>query len=259
MTVQGNKNLGVLGASLTIAGAVGVAASVLRFVSGSSAISILELGLVGVGALLGFLGFIFFMVAMHGFSSDYSERKIFDYVLNGFVFAFVATIIAAVLGLFAAVSITLLFSPGGSSNSLAFATGVSTAVISAIQIVYILFLNKGLNLLADKSGSSQLHTATRILFAGAVTSGILSVAAALIGLTGLIDASAATLILIPGSVIQYIAWYYAARGFLAIQPPATPTQPYYAPYTTDPMQYCPNCGTPTQPDSVYCVHCGKKL
>ena len=258
MTVQSNKTLGTLAAGLTIAGAVGTAASVIRIASGSSTIGILEVGILGVGALFGFLGFIFFLVAMHGFSQDYSERKIFDHVLNGFIFAFVATILTAVLGLFAAVSVVFLFS-SGSSNSLAFATGVSTVVISVIQLVYIVFVNKGLNLLASKSGSGQLHEATRIFLAGAVTSVILSVAVTLIGLSGLVNSSVATLITIPGAVIQYIAWYYAARGFSAIQPPVTPAQPYYTPYAAGQMRYCPNCGAQIQPSDVYCVRCGKKL
>jgi uncharacterized membrane protein len=259
MTVQSDKTLGALAAGLTIAGAVGTTASVLRVVSGSSRLGILEVGLLGVGALFGFLGFIFFLVAMHGFASDYSERKIFDHVLNGFIFAFVATIVATVLGLLAAVSMAFLFSQSGSSNSLAFSTGVSTAIISAIQLVYILFVNKGLNLLADKSGSGQLHYATKVFLVGAVTSVILSVAVALIGLTGLISSSVATLILIPGSIIQYVGWYYAAQGFLAIQPPAMPAQPYYAPYAAGQMRYCPNCGAQVQPSDAYCVRCGKKL
>jgi uncharacterized membrane protein len=198
------------------------------------------------------------MVAMHGFSQDYSERKIFDHVLNGFIFAFVATIIAAVLGLFATVSIVLLFR-SGSSSPLAFTTGVATAVLSLIQLCYIIFVNRGLNLLANKSGSNQLHEATKVFLAGAVTSVILSVAFTLIGLTGLINSSAYTLVLVPGAVIQYVAWYYAAKGFLAIQPPVAPAQPYYAPYASGQMRYCSNCGAQVQPSDVYCVRCGKKL
>jgi Predicted membrane protein len=262
MTVQSNKTLGVLGACLTIAGVVGTVASVLRLAVGSSSTGILELGVVGVGALLAFLGFIFFMVAMHGFSQDYSERKIFDHVLNGFVFTFVAIIIAAVLGLFAAVSIAFLFNQSGSSSPLAFTTGVATAVISLIQLVYIIFVNKGLNLLANKSGSGQLHKATKIFLASAVISVVLSVAFMLIGLTGLVVASESTLMLVPGAFIQYVAWYYVAKGFLAIQPPVAPVtqiQPYYVPYAAGQMRYCSNCGAQVQPADVYCVRCGKKL
>jgi uncharacterized membrane protein len=259
MAVQSNKTLGALGACLTIAGVVGTAASVLRFATGSSTTGILEIGIVGIGGLLGFLGFIFFMVAMHGFSQDYSERKIFDHVLNGFIFAFVATIIAAVLGLFAAVSIVFLFNQSGSSSPLAFTTGLATAVLSLIQLCYIIFVNRGLNLLANKSDSSQLHEATKIFLAGAVTNVILSVAFTLIGLTGSINSAVYTLVLVPGAIIQYVAWYYAAKGFLAIQPPATSAQPYYAPYAAGQIRYCSNCGTQVQPSDVYCVRCGKKL
>jgi uncharacterized membrane protein len=259
MTVQGNRTLGALGACFTIAGVIGTAAAVFRFAVGSSRTGFAEVGVAGLGVLLAFLGFIFFMVAMHGFSQDYSERKIFDYVLNGFIFAFVASIIAAVLGLFAAVSMAFLFSQYGSSSLGAFSSGVSIAIMSLIQLVYILFVNKGLNLLAAKTGSSQLHETTRLFLAGAVTSAVLSVVFMLIGLSGLVNSSESALILVPGSIIQYVGWYYAAKGFLAIQPPAMPAQPYYAPYAAGQMRYCPNCGAQVQPSDAYCVRCGKKL
>jgi hypothetical protein len=53
MTVQSNKTLGALGACLTIAGVIGTAASVLNLAIGSSTTGILEIGIVGVGGLLG--------------------------------------------------------------------------------------------------------------------------------------------------------------------------------------------------------------
>lgn len=261
MTIESNRSIGGVAAILTITGVISTVFSIFRFGSSSSVFGLYS-GVTGIVGLLVFIGFILFLVAMYGFSKDYAEKNIFNHVLNGFIFALVAGFIAAVFGVVVFVSIAVGLGQFGLANLPPFTVGLYLNIFTVIQLVYVVFVNKGLNLLAYKSGSNQFYTATRIFLIGAVLNVILSTVFTMLGLTNLIGSAMAPLLLLPGNLVQYIAWYFAAKGFFAIKPPAAPVQPtqsYYPPYTTGQARYCSNCGTQVQPGDAYCVRCGKKL
>lgn len=258
MTIESNRSIGGLAAILAITGIISTVASIFTLGSMSNVFGLYS-GLTGIIGLLGFVGFILFLVAMHGFSKDYAERNIFTHVLNGFIFALVAGFVAVVVGGLVFASIAIGLGRFGTVNLPPFAAGLSLIIFSVIALIYIVFVNKGLNLLAIKSGSTQFYTATRLFLLGAALNVILSTVFTMLGLVNLIGSSMAPLLLIPGNLAQYLAWYFAAKGFFAIKPPVTPAQPYYAPYTDGQVRYCSNCGAQVQPGDAYCVRCGKKL
>lgn len=254
MSIAGNRTTGAVGASLTITGAVSTVGSVASSIFGNSGFSVFT----SVFSLLAFLGFVLFMVAMHGFSKDYSERKIFSHALNGFLFGFVAVIIAAIFYL--AVIMALIFNQRSSLGQSPFigpALGSFLVVLSLIMLGYMIFNYKAFKLLGDKSGVQQFYSTSKILVLGAIINVVISSIFAVTGFLNSVGINYVTLLLAPGGFIQYIAWGYALKGFLAIKPPETPPSQYYAPSSQ--MRYCPNCGTQTQPNDAYCDRCGKKL
>jgi uncharacterized membrane protein len=261
MTIESNRSIGGVAAILTITGVISTVFSIFR-IGSTSNISVLYSAVTGIVGLLVFIGFILFLVAMYGFSKDYAEKNIFNHVLNGFIFALIAGFVAAIVGGLVFVSIAIGLGQFGIANLPPFAVGLLLIAFAVVQLIYVVFVNKGLNLLAYKSGSNQLYTATRIFLLGAALNVILSTVFTMLGLTNLIGSAMAPFLLLPGSLVQYIAWYFAAKGFYAIKPPVAPippAQPYYPPYTAGQVRYCSNCGTQVQPGDAYCVRCGKKL
>ncbi len=95
MTIQTNRTLGGLGAIFSVLGAISTISSVFLYGYPTSSIANLSLVLIsGVVGLFGFVGFILFLIAMYGFSRDYTEHRIFNYILYGFLCTVVAGIIA---------------------------------------------------------------------------------------------------------------------------------------------------------------------
>jgi uncharacterized membrane protein len=114
MTVQGNKTLGALGACLVLTGVASTVISIVQQVSGST-VSIVGLGLTAAVGLLAFVGYILFLVAMYGFSKDYTERRIFTDIIFGILIAIVSGVVIGVAWVgFVFVSLFGQLSSGGS-------------------------------------------------------------------------------------------------------------------------------------------------
>ena len=98
MTIQTNRTLGGVGAIFSVLGVVSTVSSIFLYGYPNSTVVNLPLALISsfVG-LFSFVGFILFLVAMHGFSRDYNEHRIFNYLLYGFLGTIVAAIIAGVI------------------------------------------------------------------------------------------------------------------------------------------------------------------
>jgi uncharacterized membrane protein len=264
MAIGNNKNTGIMGASLTIIGVISTITTIVQYASGATN-NLTTTGITGVVGLLTFIGFILFMVAMHGFSKDYAEPKIFSHALNGFIFAFIAIIVAAILWL----PIILTSNTTQKTSSTHSATGFTgpalggfVIVLAIIMLINLLFYYKAFNSLAQRSGI-QLFSLTGKLF---ILAGIVDIITSCIftsaGLTNVTTVSFYAISLTPGAFIQYIAWGYAAKGYSAIQIPTTPTAPIQSnatPTTPVNARYCSNCGNQTQTNDVYCAKCGKKL
>jgi uncharacterized membrane protein len=264
MAIGSNKITGIMAASLTITGVISTITTIIEYAIGATN-NLALTGITGIISLLTFVGFILFMVAMNGFSKDYIEPKIFSHALNGFLFCFIAIIVAAIVWLGSVImwnSAQKISATQTASTFTGPALGGFVIVLAIIMLIYFLFYYKAFNLLAQKSGVQLFYlTGKLLILAGAVdiiTAGIFTAA----GSPNVTNASFYTISLTPGAFIQYIAWYYAAKGYSAIPLPTTPTAPiqsYATPITPIDARYCSNCGNQTQTHDFYCARCGKKL
>ena len=104
LTIQTNRTLGGIGAVFSALGVVSTVSSVFLYGYPNSLAVTLPLALItGFVGLFSFVGFILFLIAMYGFSRDYNEHRIFNYLLYGFL----ATIVAAMVALVVVVVIFL--------------------------------------------------------------------------------------------------------------------------------------------------------
>jgi uncharacterized membrane protein len=272
VTIQINKNLGRWGALLTLLGIISTLTSVIEFflpkpnVGATLGLSLVSL-VVGLAA---FVGFVLFLVAMYGFSKDYGERKIFDYLLYGLIGSIAGVIVLAILGF--AFVLGSLFSAfpnlNGSTNASAIQSTlmpsllVFTGLGLVIGLIWIFLNYKAINLLAKKSEVPTFKTAAKLLLAGPLINIVVVILiAALVSTSSIENAvNVLTLVSVPGSVVQYIAWWLMAKGFSEIKvPPIQNVPSTYAPLASVQAKYCSHCGTPTQFDSEYCTKCGQKL
>jgi uncharacterized membrane protein len=267
VTIQSNKNLGGIGACFTLVGVVGTVLSI--FENTSSPLVAVNLGILGVAGVLSifsFVGFVLFFVAMHGFSTDYSERRIFSYILYGLVIAIVLAIAIGVIWFaFTLASILTMISaisplPSTSSPQIQSALtpyyATLTAVLSVVMLIWVLYNYKAYNLLADKSGVQLFKGAAKIFVAGAAVNIVAGVVFSVLALYGVIGYNTLLLASVPGGLVMYVAWAFVAKGFFSIQAP--PTQPIVLPPSMQ-LKYCPNCGAQNRIDSAYCERCGQKL
>jgi len=98
LAIQTNRTLGGIGAVFSVLGAISSISSVLLYGYPTSPAANLVLALIsGVVGLFAFVGFILFLIAMYGFSRDYNEHRIFNYILYGFLCTIVAAIIAVAI------------------------------------------------------------------------------------------------------------------------------------------------------------------
>jgi uncharacterized membrane protein len=232
----------------------------------------------GIVAVLGLVGFILFLIAMHGFSKDYGENRIFDYILYGLIIAIVAGVIALVIGFFVIFSNLASIIPSLTSTPPATAQITSTVLKSilpltpafaVVGLIWVAFNVRAFNLLADKSTVPLFRTGAKVLLAGAVLSIVISVVFALIGPSLSLSYSTLLALFIPGGLVQDVAWALLAMAYFRIKPPAPqavsaqpPFQvaaPASAPAVSGQVKYCPHFGTPNQTDAVYCTRCGQKL
>jgi uncharacterized membrane protein/ribosomal protein L40E len=222
-------------------------------------------GLVGLAV---FIGFILFLVAMYGFSKDYGESRIFNYIIYGIIAAIVAGIVAfaVILGVFFA-NLASLFSNFSSTSPPS--TEITASMLSSISPFLVIFAAIGLmvvvlevlafNLLAKKSGVPLFRTGGWVLLAGGVLSVVVGAVFAGLMYNTAIDYQALTVAGLPGGLVQNIGWAIIAFAFFRIKPPTpqTPTQPEVASAASQ-VAYCIHCGAPNPADAVYCSSCGKK-
>lgn len=270
MTIQTNRTLGGLGAIFSVLGAISSISSVLLYGYPTSSVANLSLVLIsGVVGLFGFVGFILFLIAMYGFSRNYDEHKIFNYILYGFLCTIVAGIIAV-----AFVVVIFLFNLGtiipNLNQSTTTPSQVSTsmltfmspflAVFSFVGVIWVVFNVLAFRLLGEKSGVPLFRTAASVLLVGAVVNVGVGILLALLMYFGAINYNTFLLASIPGGLVQDVAWVLLAMAFFRIKVPPVQPIPFssVAPVAGQ-MMYCRNCGTPNQTDAVFCSRCGQKL
>ncbi len=231
MTIESSRLLGGIAASLT---AVGVVTQVAGLISYSLPISTLDLVLLSVGSIIGFLGFvgfILYLIAMHGFSKDYDEHRIFDYVLYGFIVALVlGVILAVVVGAFVLTSMLSRFQgiyPSDSSQVLSLFTESFVPflpVFGILGLIYAAFNLRAFNLMADKSSVSLFRNGAKVLLAGAALGLILELASAILFSLESISFGSILAISFPSVLVQDAAWALLAMAFLRIRSQSIQTQ-----------------------------------
>ena len=125
------------------------------------------------------MALILFFVAMHGFSKDYSEPRIFDYIIYGLVAAIIIGILSIVVAKAIAIANAASVVPvlTSSTTSQTQISGVvqksllpMLPIFAAVSLVWILFNVLSINLLGDKSKVVLFRTGAKVLLAGALVS-----------------------------------------------------------------------------------------
>ncbi len=229
VTIQSNRTLGLLGACFTLVGAVSTALSLFRYLYPTSLAADLAVSAVaGAVGVLAFVGFILFLVAMYGFSRDYCERRIFNYVLYGLLIGIVAAIVAVIvmIAYFLVYFASILPSSASSMPSSSqiqsllmpyFASFL--AVFGFIALINIVLDVLAFNLLGGKSGVPMFRTAAKVLLAGGLLMAVSGVVFGVFAYVNLITYDQLSLMVLPGAVVQEIAWLLLAVAFFRIQPP----------------------------------------
>ncbi len=266
MTIESNKTLGGIGALLTLTGVVGTISSIFT-IGNAGTLNFVFLLIIGLTGLLSFVGFILFLISMNGFSRDYADKRIFQYIVYGFIGAIVTGVVTlttwAILTLVNILTLNAQSIPSNSSNATAlFAPYISalTPVMSVAALVWIYFNYKSYNLLADKSDVSLFRSAAKIFVLGAIINIAVGAVFVVLIYSNSIDSNILALASVPGGLIEYVAWVFVAKGYWAIKAPPTQTVIPPTVATSVPQaKYCTHCGAQNQTDSTYCVRCGKKL
>ncbi len=228
MAIESSRLLGGMAACLIAVGLVTQVASLISYILPFSAADLVFLSLGSIFGFLGFVGFILYLVAMHGFSEDYGERRIFNYVLYGFLIALaIGVILAVIVSAFVLSSVLNSLQgihPSDSSQITSLFTEFFVPflpVFGVLGLIYVAFNLRALNLMADKSGVSLFRTGAKVLLAGAVLGLILElVSVALVSFESISFTNFTNVFAIsfPSVLIQDAAWALLAMAFLRIRP-----------------------------------------
>ncbi len=274
MTIESNRTTGGVAAVLLATGVVSQVVSLFQYVFGNQGAA--NLAVAGVSGILGifvFVGLIMFLVSMHGFSQDYGESRIFEYLLNGII----VTIVLGILTLIVAFAVVIanasslfpIFSSSAASQSQVSSSVWKSIlpllpVFSVVGLIWILFNVRSLNLLGDKSKVALFRTGAKVLLAGALVSVAVTAISAAIAYSMSLSYSTVQLTSsILGGFVQDAAWVLLAIAFFRIQTPLAPAvPPVYIPATptfSGQTKTCSKCGAPNLPDAAFCQRCGQKL
>jgi uncharacterized membrane protein len=206
---------------------------------------------------------------MYGFSKDYGEHKILNYIIYGIIYTIIAAVIIGVIAIIVVLANlgSIIPNLGASTTSptqiqdmMLTYLGPFFAVFGVIGLIYVVFSVKAFNLLSDKSQVPLFRTGAKVLLAGGLLTTVLGIVFAVLVVSGSLSFNALLVIAIPGGLVQDIAWVLLAMAFFRINaPPAQTFTPAYTPAATGQVRYCTHCGTPNQLDAAYCTHCGQKL
>jgi uncharacterized membrane protein len=231
LTIESNRILGAVAACLIAVGVVSQVAGVVSYSLQLSGMDLALLSAVSVLGILSFVGFILYLVAMHGFSKDYDENRIFDYVLYGFIIAIVVGIILA--GVFIASVFSSMLSnfhvnnPPDPSQITSLVTKSVAPFLPAFGIaglIYVVLSLLAFNLLADNSGVSFFRTGAKVLVAGAVLGVVLELVSAVLFSVDSISYGNVLVLSFPSVLVQDAAWALLAMAFLRIRPEPAQSQ-----------------------------------
>jgi len=261
--------IGGIGACLILLGVISTVLALVRFVIPDSlGLNLAYSAVTSVFGVLTLVGFVLFFIAMYGFSKDYNEHKIFDYVLYGLIIAIVVGVVTGIILMFFFFSTLVSMFPN--LNSAPPSPQTSSAVLSAIApffgafgfitLINVVFNVLALNLLAAKSHIRLFRTSAKVFLAGAVVQIVVGLVFAVWASSGSVSLETVALVAVPGRLVQYIAWALLAKAFFTINvSPIQTSSPSDAYGAAAGQVTCPYCGAQNRPDAIYCVQCGKKL
>jgi uncharacterized membrane protein len=270
LTIESNRTLGGVAAILTLLGIFSLIASLFHYIfPNSTGISLVYLGVGGIFGALALVGFLLYLIAMYGFSKDYNEHRIFNYLLYGIVVTIVAAVIVVVIALLVILSsFASLFPNIGSSTSSSQMFSSFSKTFSEISpffglvgVIWIAFNVKAFNLLSDKSKVPLFRTGAKVLLAGALVNIVISIVFAVVGFYVSLSINSLFALLTIGNFVQNIAWVLLAMSYFRIQAPAVPMQsaaPVYVPPVSGQVKFCTYCGAPNPTDATYCARCRTK-
>ena len=211
-----------------------------------------------VAAVVGIIFFVLFLISMYRLSKYYNEPKIFKNVLYAFILnLLICTIILIGMLYLASLMISAIPDPSAISGA-EMANAVMQSLIGLIVIgviaIVIAIINgvlywQAFDKLGEKSGVDSFKTAGTLYLAGSFL--------AIVGV---------------GGIICWIAWIFAASGYLKLQPQAVINTTNYTSNNASAVSestmldkiYCSYCGTENVTDNNYtniryCKHCGQPL
>ena len=173
LTIESSRTTGGIAAILLATGVVSQVVSLFQYMFGSQgAANLVVVGVSGILGILVLVGLIMFLVSMHGFSQDYSEPHIFEYLVNGIIVTIVLGIITLIIALAVVISNASSLFPIFSSSAASQSQMSSSVwksilpllpVFSVVGLIWILFNVRSLNLLGDKSKVVLFRTGTKVL------------------------------------------------------------------------------------------------
>lgn len=249
MPIESNKSLGRVAAILLAIGSISGIITVFADLLGISLISIPLAGFVIIMGFLSFVGFILYLIAMHGFSKDYAEHNIFEHLVTGLVLTIIVAIIGGILTGALLVFVFLSNSSGSQSN-------YATAFFSTVSLIWILFNVKALNLLSDKSAKPQFRIGAKVLLIAALLNLALNISFAII--STFISVPLNSIVPIPGALVQSAAWILLAKAYYSVTPPPQTILPYNFSPAPKQVKYCTYCGAQNAVQAIYCTPCGQK-
>ena len=273
LTIESNRSLGGAAAVLMLVGIVSQISTLIGYGFPQSTGALIVSGVGGLFGFVSLIGFILFLVAMYGFSKDYQEHRIFNYLLYGILITIVATVVLTailfviVLNNFATLFPNFSSSASGSaqiSSGMSRIFGLLLPLFSLVGVIWIAFNVKAFNLLSDKTKVPLFRTGAKVLLAGVSVNIVIASVFVVVAFGSNISLSLNTLLalLTVGAIVQDIAWVLLAMAYFRIQPTATQTPTVTAvnvPAFSEQMKYCPNCGAQNQTYAKYCTRCGQKL
>ncbi len=196
--------------------------------------------------VIGLIGIILLLIGMKGLSEYYRDESIYRHAFKGLIFGIIGIIAVSAL------SATSLFSLFTIAPAVGVLAAIGAIVITVVMLIiafvfYLLMamnLRRAFNTLAERSGENNFRTAGTLLYWGAVLT-----------------------IIFVGLILIWIAWIILALAFFSMKLSPTQGPPYsyqqsptsVPPPTMQGTRYCPNCGSPVDPNATFCSHCGKQL
>jgi uncharacterized membrane protein len=165
--------------------------------------------------ILSFVGYILFLISMHGFANFYGAPKIFRNALYGFLTGIIGgfVLLAVVFGVFLSVLLPVGHSVIGSSVffSVFVLLGVFWLGAFLIALIQSLFYRAAFNALADRCGEDNFRTVGLLMLIGG-----------------------ALMIVFIGGILIFVAWILAAQGFFSMRPPQSGTSQPFTHYPWSP-------------------------